>query len=131
MFGAARSHAPTRRARDGPDACVVVARSRLATTHARAPCDRPGPAGLRYAREVEVEIDRVPAALTYPLRRAVLRPHQRIEQLAEPSDEDPDSGTFAAIDRATGDVVATANVRPEPAPFAAAGMAGHASWRLR
>ncbi len=78
----------------------------------------------------------MPAACTFALRHAVLRPHDSIADLALPGDDDAETGTFAAVDEATGEVLSTANVRLEPAPFDVAAVAGqeaagHAAWRLR
>jgi len=73
-------------------------------------------------------VRRVEAAATRPLRRAVLRPHQRIEELVLPGDDDADTGHFAAL--LDGRVVGTASVRAEAAPFPVPGTAG-AVWRLR
>lgn len=75
---------------------------------------------------MSVEVRAVPAAVTYPLRQQVLRPHETLDQLVLPGDDDPDSGHFAAYQ---GDaVVGTASVRREPPPWA---PAPEPSWRLR
>jgi GNAT superfamily N-acetyltransferase len=76
---------------------------------------------------VTYRIDRVPAELTYPLRRRVLRPHQTVESLRLPGDDHPATGTFAAR-TPDGEVVGTATVRAEPCPW----RPDHAgAWRLR
>ena len=46
----------------------------------------------------EVEVRAVPAEVTFPLRQAVLRPHQRVDELALPTDGDPATGHYAAFD---------------------------------
>ena len=66
---------------------------------------------------MEVDIERVAPAASYPLRQAVLRPHQRIEEVATPDDDDPDSATFGAVDCATGVLVGTATVLREEATW--------------
>jgi len=85
---------------------------------------------------VEVDIERVTAASTFSLRQAVLRPHQSIEEVATPEDDDPETATFAAIDRATGAIVGTVTMLRQQAPM----VCGEASfyggpkpehWRLR
>ncbi len=80
----------------------------------------------------------IPTAASYPVRHAVLRPHQGIEDVAWEGDADPTTTTFGARDRADGVIVGVATVFPEPAPFdpAEAGVppgAGSAgtTWRLR
>ena len=74
----------------------------------------------------------MPAHVTWPLRQAVLRPHQTIEQLRLPSDELVSTRCFAAFDEA-GEVIGTSQVALEDPAFDA-GDIGHAvlpSWRLR
>lgn len=57
----------------------------------------------------------MPAELTYPLRQRVLRPHQNLEEMRLPGDDDPETGIFAAlIDCA---VIATASVRRQRCPW--------------
>jgi len=73
-----------------------------------------------------VRIERVAAEVTWPLRQRVLRPHERLDQLALPGDDDPEAAHFAALDGA--EVVGTASVRPEPPPWHAG---PGRSWRLR
>jgi GNAT superfamily N-acetyltransferase len=87
---------------------------------------------------VDVGVERIPTAASYPLRHAVLRPHQPFEAAAWEGDDDPTTATFGAVDRATGAVVGVATVFPEPAPFELSEVglgAGTASkettWRLR
>ncbi|MGH9307562.1 MAG: GNAT family N-acetyltransferase [Acidimicrobiales bacterium] len=75
---------------------------------------------------MDIEVQRVEASRTYPLRQAVLRPHQSVEQMALDGDDDPDSAHFAAL--CDGQVVTTASVRPEAPPW----EPDHPlSWRLR
>jgi GNAT superfamily N-acetyltransferase len=75
---------------------------------------------------VAVRVERVAAAVTFPLRQRVLRPHEALHDLALPGDDDPDTAHFAATE--DGEVVATASVRREPPPWP---VAPRASWRLR
>jgi len=70
-------------------------------------------------------VERVEASRTFALRQQVLRPHQRIADMALPGDDDPDTGHFAAL--VDGEVVGTASVRREPPPWPAVETA----WRLR
>ena len=65
---------------------------------------------------------------TFALRHRVLRGHEPIEKLRLPSDDDPASASFAAIDRDTGEVVGTAVVFPEPPPW---DVDAAGAWRLR
>jgi GNAT superfamily N-acetyltransferase len=72
-----------------------------------------------------VQVQRVDAAVTRPLRQRVLRPHETLAQLVLPGDDDPDSGHFAVVE---GDeVVATGSVRRQRPPWPVDGPA----WRLR
>jgi predicted GNAT family N-acyltransferase len=91
---------------------------------------------------VDVLVERAPAADTYELRREVLRPHQTIEQMVTPSDEDAGTAYYVARDAGSGAVVSTASVRPESAPWqpepgapggpgAAGGASAGQAWRLR
>lgn len=73
-----------------------------------------------------VRIERVAAPTTFPLRQAVLRPHQAVEAMALPGDDDEDAAHLAGLD-GSGRVVATASVRREAPPFGEPGPA----WRLR
>jgi GNAT superfamily N-acetyltransferase len=87
---------------------------------------------------VDVEVGLVPAATSYQLRQAVLRPHQRIDEVGDKVDDEPGTATFGATDRASGALVAVGTVFREPAPFDPA-QAGDpagagdpaATWRLR
>ena len=94
--------------------------------------------GPRYARSVEVEVKLVPTASSYPLRQAILRPHQTIEEMAWERDDEPGTATFGAVERSSGAVVGVVTVFREPAPFAPgqvavlSGAQSHeATWRLR
>ena len=99
------------------------------------------PAPIGTLGVVEVDVERIPVAASYPLRQAVLRPHQTIDEVAAPGDDDPESATFGVIDRATGSVVGTATVLRAEAPMAkdgadftadgAGGDGGAPAWRLR
>ena len=66
---------------------------------------------------MNVDLQRVSTSVSYPLRQAVLRPHQRVDEVSFPEDDYPSTATFAALDRDTGAVVGVATVFPEPAPF--------------
>ncbi len=66
--------------------------------------------------QVTFTVARVPAATTYPLRQQVLRPHQRPEDLRLPGDDDPYTGSFAALG-ADREVWGTACVLPEACPW--------------
>jgi GNAT superfamily N-acetyltransferase len=87
---------------------------------------------------VNVDIERIQIAASYPLRHAILRPHQRIDEMHYENDDDPGTASFGAIDRETGDIVGVATVFPDPAPFdpAAVGVLPGPGgpvvmWRLR
>jgi GNAT superfamily N-acetyltransferase len=71
-------------------------------------------------------------AATFPLRQQVLRPHQRVEEMALEDDEDASTGTYGAVDDDVGEVVSCARVAPAPAP-AVVELAGDArtAWQLR
>ncbi|MGH9062884.1 MAG: GNAT family N-acetyltransferase [Acidimicrobiales bacterium] len=76
---------------------------------------------------MEPVVEAAPAAAVRPLRHAVLRPHQRPEELVYPGDDDPAAGHFVARD-AGGEVVGAASVVPEPPPW---DPARADAWRLR
>jgi GNAT superfamily N-acetyltransferase len=88
---------------------------------------------------VLLTVERIPATASYPLRHAVLRPHQDLDSVAWSGDDEPATATFGAIEETTGAVVGVATVFPEPAPFdpAVAGFSSScpklesATWRLR
>jgi len=87
---------------------------------------------------VEIGIKVVPAAAGYPLRQAVLRPHQGIADVVWEGDDDPGTTTFGAVDRSSDAIVGVATVFREPAPFdlgqagVPAGAGNDATtWRLR
>jgi GNAT superfamily N-acetyltransferase len=75
---------------------------------------------------VTVRIEPVAAALTFPLRQQVLRPHETVEQMALPGDDAGDSAHLAAYDGV--DIVGTASVRREAPPWP---TDGGPTWRLR
>jgi hypothetical protein len=79
------------------------------------------------------DIRSVDPVLTRPVRRQVLRPHQTLEELIVPGEDDPEAGWFAAFHtRVVGDVViGTAGVFPEdrPRPDPEGGDCGR--WRRR
>lgn len=66
---------------------------------------------------MNVDLELVATSASYPLRQAVLRPHQRVDEVSFPEDDHPSTATLAAVDRASGDVVGVATVFPEAAPF--------------
>lgn len=53
---------------------------------------------------------------TFALRQAVLRPHERIEDMVLLGSDHPDARVFAAVHLDSGEVVGTAAVAPEEAP---------------
>jgi GNAT superfamily N-acetyltransferase len=68
---------------------------------------------------------------TYALRQQVLRPHQRVEEMALPGADRPDAAVMAAVTD-DGTVVATCAVTPEAAPRdLAAVLPPGGAWRLR
>jgi predicted GNAT family N-acyltransferase len=81
---------------------------------------------------VEFHVDRVPASATWELRQAVLRPHETINQLALPDDDELSTGSFAAINE-NEEVVATVRVAPASPPFSVHTYAStdSLSWRVR
>lgn len=81
---------------------------------------------------MQFRVDRVPASVTWELRQAVLRPHQAIDQLALPDDDEVSTGTFAAIDE-NEEVVGTVRVAPArpPFPLGAEVPANASTWQLR
>lgn len=56
----------------------------------------------------------------------MLRPHERVDELSLPGDDDPETGNFAAFD--ADEIIGTASVRREPPPW---GPEIERSWRLR
>lgn len=82
---------------------------------------------MPYGRRVPIEIRRVAPRETAPLRQRLLRPHQSVEELAQPVEGDEGGAIhFAAVDH--GQIVGTASVRPEAPPWA---PDHRPSWRLR
>ncbi|HEV3266452.1 MAG TPA: GNAT family N-acetyltransferase [Acidimicrobiales bacterium] len=77
-------------------------------------------------------VTRVQVGETLALRQAVLRPHQTLEEVAFPGDDDPSTVAFAAVD-AEGGVLSVARVTLEEAPFPIDGVVpvGTPEWRLR
>jgi GNAT superfamily N-acetyltransferase len=77
----------------------------------------------------------VEPSLTYGLRRDVLRPELAVEDMAIFGDDGDDTGIYGAIDRVTGELVGTANVRREPPPAGlledVAPTGNTDAWRLR
>jgi len=75
----------------------------------------------------------VSAEATYALRQRLLRPHQTVDELRLPDDDDPETGMFAALtDSGSGSdtetVVATGSIRREHCPWQ---PERQDSWRLR
>ncbi len=81
---------------------------------------------------MEFRVDQVPATATWPLRQAVLRPHQTVEEMGLPDDDHPLTAAFVAVD-GHGQVVGTARVAPAapPGPIADHAPTGSPAWRLR
>ncbi len=79
-----------------------------------------------------VRVELVPAAVTWPLRQAVLRPHQEVGDQQLGDDDGPLTATVAAMTEG-GVVVGTGRVAPEAPPPGLAHRvgAGATSWRLR
>jgi GNAT superfamily N-acetyltransferase len=75
---------------------------------------------------VTTRVEVVDHAVTAPLRRAVLRPHQSIEEMTS-SVHDAAGAVHVAAWRA-GDVVGAGSIRPEPPPWEPA-VGG--AWRVR
>lgn len=73
-----------------------------------------------------VAVEVVDAAVTAPLRQAVLRPHQTIEEMAASVHDG--EGTIHVAARREGRVVGTGSVRHEAPPWAPDDMG---AWRLR
>ena len=87
---------------------------------------------------MEIDVELIPAAASYPFRHAILRPHQTIDEVPFKEDDEPGTATFGAIERADGAVVGVGTVFRDPAPFDAAepgspsGAGSDATtWRLR
>ncbi len=73
-----------------------------------------------------LRVESVAAAVTFPLRQQVLRPHETVDQMALPGDDAPDTAHLAAFDNDA--IVGTASVRREAPPWPAG---PGPSWRLR
>jgi GNAT superfamily N-acetyltransferase len=80
---------------------------------------------LAGAVKAEPVIRRISAAETRPLRQAILRPHQRVEELAYPGDDSTETAHFGAF--VNGELIGIASVYRE-APH---GETNDKSWRLR
>lgn len=68
----------------------------------------------------------VPPAATYALRQRVLRPHQRVEDMAQPGDDDP-STVHLAVLSADGTVTACLRLQRVDCPW----RGEPAGWQLR
>ena len=77
--------------------------------------------------DLGITVERVHAAVTYPLRQRVLRPGQTVRAARFAIDDDPATASFAAR-TSDGEVVGTAVVYPEPCPWLADRPR---AWRLR
>ena len=73
-----------------------------------------------------MEVIALPADAVRPLRQAVLRPHQRLEETAFPGDALPGAAHFGAREDG-GALLGVASVSPEPHPHAPA----PGDWRIR
>lgn len=86
-------------------------------------------------RRVETETRRIATADSYPLRQAVLRPHQSLGEMHWEHDDDAETATFAVVDTGDGSILTVATVQPEAAPPGLAESIGvredACSWRLR
>lgn len=77
------------------------------------------------------EVAAVPASATFELRRDVLRPGAPLGAMALSDDDEPGTGTYAAV-RASGEVLGTARVaRAEPSTERGDGLPEGARWQLR
>ncbi|MGF7234735.1 MAG: GNAT family N-acetyltransferase [Frankia sp.] len=79
-----------------------------------------------------IRIERVDVQRVLPLRQRVLRPHQKVTEVVNPGDYDPETAHLAALlsDPTGGTtVVGTASVHREQTPWDAG--AGTVGWRLR
>lgn len=74
-----------------------------------------------------VVVEAAPAEATYPLRQAVLRPHQRLDEVRLPGDERPDAVHLVARSGG-GEVVGVASVWKEAPPW---DRGRTDAWRLR
>jgi GNAT superfamily N-acetyltransferase len=74
-----------------------------------------------------IRVERINGPATYALRQHVLRPHQTIEQVAYPGDDDPKTAHYAAVDD-RGEIVGIATVLYQPPPWP---TDGGPAWRLR
>ena len=79
-----------------------------------------------HGRGDDITVERVAPAVSYDLRRRVLRPGRPLDAARLAVDGDPRTATFAAR-TADGRVVGTAVVYPEPCPW----RPDAAAWRLR
>jgi GNAT superfamily N-acetyltransferase len=76
---------------------------------------------------MSVTIQRVTAAQTFPLRQRVLRPHDTVDELSFPDEDNADTAHVAAVDHGT--VIGAACVRRETVPWTTA--PSQTAWRLR
>ena len=77
-------------------------------------------------------VEPIDPSRTLELRQRVLRPHLTLEQVAAALDEGRDVEHYGAVDTATGEVLATGNLRREDPPSGlAADVPPLPFWRLR
>lgn len=76
--------------------------------------------------EVGVQVAVVPAAATFALRQRVLRPHQRVEDMGQPGDDDPTTVHLATLSD-DGTVTGCLRLQPVPCPW----LESVAPWQLR
>ncbi|MCW2569830.1 MAG: GCN5-related N-acetyltransferase [Mycobacterium sp.] len=74
-----------------------------------------------------IRVEQIPAEASYGLRHRVLRPHQPTPIVLFPGDEDPETGTYAALGP-KGELLGVATVLWEPCPWR---PDVEESWRLR
>ena len=73
----------------------------------------------------EFEVQAVEAGAVRPLRRALLRPHQQVEEVVYPGDDHPDTLHLGAFRH--GHLVGIATIIPRPMP----GRREHRAWQVR
>ncbi|MHB8244250.1 MAG: GNAT family N-acetyltransferase [Acidimicrobiales bacterium] len=79
-----------------------------------------------------IHVTAVDVERTLLLRQAVLRPHQRLDEIDLPGSEHPEAVAIGAVAASSGEVVGTAAVSPEEAPEdLAAVIPPGRRWRLR
>lgn len=80
----------------------------------------------------EIVVAAVEPSRTFALRQAVLRPHQRVEEMHLPGSEQTEAAAFAASLGVDGEVLSTGAVAPEPlSDHATTAAPPGRQWRLR